>query len=316
MKTCFFALAILFSALIAGAAELHVGAGQTYTKPSKAAKAAKDGDTIVIHAGSYAGDVCAWTANNLVIRGEGADRVFLDAAGQICQGKAIWVISGANMQVSGITFRGAACADRNGAGIRLEPSASNFVIRGCIFRENENGILCGSISGALTIEYCEFANNGYGNGSSHNLYIGAVDTFVFRHNLTHHANVGHNLKSRAKESIVEGCRFDDGYDGESSYLADFPNGGKVTVRDCVFVQAATTQNGRMVCFGEEGSLPSGSTLTFEGNVMENRRSSGTFVLVQGIGEDAIRCTRANEYIGNGSGKIEVRNQPSFLMSVH
>ena len=56
------------------AATLTVGRGGRYERPSQAAKAAKDGDTVVIAAGEYRGDVCAWRANDLTIRGAGIDK--------------------------------------------------------------------------------------------------------------------------------------------------------------------------------------------------------------------------------------------------
>ncbi len=51
------------------AAELTVGPGKTYAKPSLAAAAANHGDTISIDAGTYLNDVCTWTKDNLTIRG-------------------------------------------------------------------------------------------------------------------------------------------------------------------------------------------------------------------------------------------------------
>ena len=300
MKTHSLTISLLCSALVAGAAELHVGEGQEFAKPSKAAKAAQDGDTIVIHAGRYAHNVCAWTANNLVIRGEGADQVILDSEGRTYGEKGIWVISGTNVVVEGITFCGAACDSKNGSGIRLEPSATDFTVRSCIFRNNENGILCGPIPGTVTVEYCEFAYNGHGDGYSHNIYIGHVDKLVFRYNVSHHAKSGHDLKSRAKVSIVEGCRFDDGETGESSYLADFPNGGKVDVKNCVFVQSPLEGfNDGMVTFGLEGNLHPNSEFEFEDNVLVNKRKDGgRFITVRGIDKDAMDIDE-NRFTGPG-----------------
>ena len=71
------------------AATLTVGRGGRYERPSQAAKAAKDGDTVVIAAGEYRGDVCAWRANDLTIRGAGIDKTVLDADGKICMGKGL-----------------------------------------------------------------------------------------------------------------------------------------------------------------------------------------------------------------------------------
>lgn len=61
----------MFSFLVA--AVLQVGPTSEYRTPSAAARVARDGDVVRIAAGTYNGDVCAWTANNLTIRGAGCD---------------------------------------------------------------------------------------------------------------------------------------------------------------------------------------------------------------------------------------------------
>ncbi len=301
LRALFFLAAAVLLASAVSAAELHVGEGQEFSTPRAAARAVKDGDTVVIHAGTYHGDVCAWSADRLTIRGEGSDKVFLEADGQLCMGKGIWVVSGSGVTISGVTFRGAACPDKNGAGIRVEPSATGLTVRGCVFRDNQNGILSGTGDGSMTVEFCEFVHNGAGDGYSHNIYIGKIRKLIFRHNLSHHAPVGHGLKSRALETVVEGCRFDDGMDGRSSYLADFPNGGKVVVRDCCFRQSPAAENGRMVCFGLEGSLHPDGGFLLENNTFVNlRESPGSFVVAEGMTPVA----RGNTFEGPGDGRLE------------
>ena len=104
-------------------------------------------------------------------------------------------------------------------------------------------------------------------------------SLVFRDCASDHAREGHALKSRALETIVERCVFDDGDDGRSSYLLDCPNGGLVRVARCRFVQSPVAPNGTMVSVGEEGHLHPGSALDLQAglNEFENRRASGTEV---------------------------------------
>ena len=252
---------------------LKVGPDQAYRKPSAAAAAAQDGDVIDIAAGTYTGDVCVWRAKNLTIRGAGQDKTVVDAAGACCQGKGTWLIRGEGCRVSGLTLRGAACPDRNGAGIRLEANGA-FTAEKCRFTENENGILCGVLdNGVVTVSGCTFDHNGAGDGYSHNLYIGKVARLNFTNSVSHHAKKGHNLKSRAVETVVENSRFDDGQDGRSSYLVNCPNGGQVTLKNCTFVQAPTSSNARMVSVGEEGAYPD-SVVTVKNCTFENRRNKG------------------------------------------
>ena len=277
MNTIAFKLVLAVAAVItsvsAVAETLKVGPKGQFDCPSAAARAAKDGDTVVIAAGTYKGDVCAWRAKNLTIKGAGIDKTVLDPEGKVCMGKGTWVICGANTTIEGITFKNAKCPDRNAAGIRHDVNG-DLTVRSCSFVGNENGILNGAFADAtIKIEKCRFHKNGHGNGYSHNLYIGAVKKLVFKDCVSDHANRGHNLKSRAHETVILNSVFDDGKDGESSYLVNCPNGGKVTMRNCKLVQSPTASNGTMVSIGEEGAYP-GTTFVNERNKFTNLRPQG------------------------------------------
>ena len=255
--------------------ELRVGPGEAFAKPSDAARAARDGDTVVIEAGEWKGDVCVWRANDLTILGAGADATVLDAVGRAAAGKGLWVVQGTNVSIRGVTLRGAACPDRNGAGIRHEADGA-LTVTDCRFEGNENGVLSGVAPNAvLTFERCVFRGNGAGDGQSHNLYVGRAKRLVLRDCASDHAREGHALKSRALETVVERCVFDDGDDGRSSYLVDCPNGGRVRIAGCRFVQSPVAPNGTMVSVGEEGGLHPGSVLDPRDNRFENRRANGT-----------------------------------------
>jgi len=82
-------------------AQITVGPGKNYEKPSEAAAVAQDGDIIEIDAGIYDGDVTIWTQNNLIIRGVNG-RAHLRANGNHAQGKGIWVIKGDSTTVENI----------------------------------------------------------------------------------------------------------------------------------------------------------------------------------------------------------------------
>src|SRR5690242_10252189 len=151
---------------------IRVGPAQAIATPSAAAKIARDGDTIEIDAGIYAGDTAVWFQSRLTIRGRGG-RAHLRADGAAAEGKAIWVVKGAQTTIDNIEFSGAKVADRNGAGIRLE--GPGLTVRNSYFHHNENGILAGqNLESDVLIESSEFAHNGFGDGQSHNLYIGTV----------------------------------------------------------------------------------------------------------------------------------------------
>src|SRR5437899_1894110 len=94
-------LAIALAAIACASAEaepLRVGPGRELLRPSDAARAARDGDTVEIDAADYDGDVAVWTQSHLTLRGIGG-RARLQANGASAEGKAIWVIKGEDTTV-------------------------------------------------------------------------------------------------------------------------------------------------------------------------------------------------------------------------
>jgi hypothetical protein len=248
-----FACAMLFVWAAAGSAPAgtrQVGPGKPYAKPSQAAAVAQDGDLIEIDAGLYAGDVAVWYASHLTIRGVGDGRAHLRADGANAQGKGIWVIVGADTTVQNIEFCGATVFDQNGAGFRQE--GRGLIVSNCYFHDNEDGILTGADpQSEILIEYSEFAHNGYGDGYSHNMYIGNIGKFTLRYCTTHHAKNGHTVKSRANENHILYNRIMDEDDGTTSYELNLPNGGLSYVVGNLIQQGPQTANSTIVSYAEE-----------------------------------------------------------------
>ncbi|MDP6542594.1 MAG: right-handed parallel beta-helix repeat-containing protein [Phycisphaerae bacterium] len=274
---------------------LKVGPGQKYSRLSKALRDARDGYVIEIDSsGKYAGDVCLIRPNGLTIRGVGKQRAKFPAAGKHYGGKAIWVIRGNNVTVENIEFSGARVRDKNGAGIRAE--GKGLTLRNCKFHDCEDGILGGG--GTMLIEYCEFSACGL-DGRSHNLYIGSIDKLIFRHNYSHHAKVGHLLKSRAKENHILYNYFTDGRTGSSSYVINLPNGGRSFIVGNILVQGARTQNSTLVAYGEEGVKYGKSELYVINNTLINNRHTGVFLNVRKV-PAGFKCVVSNNiFVGKG-----------------
>lgn len=255
-----------------------VGPGQTYTRPCQALVAAQSGDTILIDAagnGTYNGDVCAISANNLTIRGING-RAHIDAAGKSSQGKAIWVIAGQNTTVENIEFSGATVPDHNGAGIRAE--GANLTVRNCSFHHNEDGLLSSpNTASDILIESSEFAFNGYGDGQTHNMYIGNVHSFTLRYCWTHDASVGGLIKSRAQTNYILYNRI-TGQNGTDSYEIDISNGGLTYVIGNIIQQPVTSQNSNVIAYGLEGVTNPSGQLYVVNNTFANDLGRGTFVL--------------------------------------
>lgn len=297
------AAALLVSVTPAQAAStLQVGPGKTYAKPCAAFAAAQAGDTVEIDAagnGTYDGDVCAFNKADLTIRGVNG-RAKIDAAGKSSQGKAIWVIQGASNVVENIELSGCAVPDKNGAGIRQE--GRNLTVRGCSFHDNEDGILTGAdAQSEILIETTEFANNGAGDGYSHNMYIGHVGKFTLRYCYSHHAKIGHLVKSRAAKNFILYNKLVDAADGTASYEIDLPNGGTSYVIGNVIQQGQATDNSTIVSYRAEGGSAEnpGDDLYFVNNtVVDERSPAGLFVRVNATTPAVIKNN-----IFRGAGKV-------------
>ena len=258
---------------------LRVGAQRPLERPSAAAQIARDGDTIEIDAGTYAGDAAIWRANRLTIRGIGG-RAHVRADGAEAEGKGTWVIKGNDTTIESVEFSGAKVPNKNGAGIRQE--GAGLTLRNCYFHDNENGILTGANPASdIVIENSEFARNGFGDGYSHNLYIGGVRSFTLRFSYVHHARIGHNVKSRALRNHIVYNRITDEIDGTGSYAVEFPSGGLAFVVGNLIQQGPATDNPVVVSFGAEGLRNPVNELYFVNNtVVNDLPTGGTFLFIK------------------------------------
>lgn len=272
----------------------RVGPDRALTTPSAAAAVARDGDTVLIDPGTYSGDVATWTQDDLTLAGDGA-RAHLRADGNDAQGKAIWVLQGDNTTVDRIEFSGAAVADGNGAGIRLE--GTGLTVDRSWFHHNENGILTGDDSDSdVFITWSRFFGNGAGDGYSHNLYVGAVRSLTVAGCWLSGADTGHELKSRAASNTIAANRISDGA-ATASYSIDLPNGGSSLVAGNVVVQGPRSENATLVSYGAEGFTHPSRDLWVVNNTFVNERASGTFVALAD-GSDA--HLRNNLLVGPGA----------------
>jgi hypothetical protein len=217
------------------------------------------------------------------------------------------VIKGNNTTIERMEFSGATVQHRNGAGIRLE--GAGLTVRDCYFHHNENGILTGpNHDSDVLIEHSEFAHNGFGDGYSHNLYIGHVRSFTLRYSYIHHAMVGHNVKSRALRNEISYNRIVDERDGASSYAIDLPDGGLSYVVGNVIQQGPATENRTIVAYGAEGLKNPLNELYFVNNtVVDDLPAGGRFIFVRAA--DVARIVN-NVFSGPGevlSGPGELRN---------
>ena len=265
-------------------ASYNIGSSKLYKSPTALTNAnvLKDGDSIFINGGTYSGNnaLANWKQNNLYIAGKNS-KAIMKADGKQILGKGIWVLSGNNIKVYNIEFTGAVVNDHNGAGIRLDGNGMH--VNNCSFHHNENGILISNTNaGTVIVENSELYENGYGDGLTHNIYCGYIDKLIFQGNYSHHAKIGHCLKSRAKENQVLYNRIRDEQTGTSSRLIDIPNGGKTLIKGNVLTQGPNAQNNNLIGYGLENYKTGyDRDLYITNNTMINyRKASCIFVYIK------------------------------------
>ena len=272
---CFLAgnlLAVRSAAALEPGRVIEVGPQRTVKTLSAASRLARDGAVIEVDGGDYVGDVAVWTQNDLTLRARNG-RARLIAQGASAESKGIWVVRGGKVTVEGFDFVGATVSDRNGAGIRFEKG--DLRIENCRFLENDNGILTGSnADSTLEILNSEFGNNGFGDGQSHNLYVGAIGTLKVTGSYFHHAKVGHLLKSRAAKNLIFYNRLTDETGGTASYELEFPNGGLAYVMGNLIQQSSTAENPNVISFGAEGYRSQANQLYLVNNTLVDMRPQG------------------------------------------
>ena len=291
---------------------IHVGPGKQFKRLSQAMSVVRNNDTILIDPRTnLSGDTCQIRANNVTIRGLARDRLARFVAPRsIPNRKAIFVVSGNDVTIENIEFTGARVRDKNGAGIRAE--GRNLTVRNCRFHNCENGILATPApgrGGVVTIEHCEFSHCGL-DGLSHNLYINNADKLIFQFNHSHHARVGHLLKSRARENVIQYNFITDANDGTSSYVVNLPNGGRGVLIGNIIYQGPHARNKTMIAYGEEGIRHRNSSLTLINNTLINRRRGGIFISVRKTPPAFQLTARNNIFAGGG----QITNAAKHVMS--
>lgn len=277
-KNLLLTLGILSTASVAHAATLTVGPGQAFTTISSAVAAAQDGDVVHVFAGVYVNDFPEITSKITLAGIGGAVRLL--ATEYIPNRKAI-LITDTDATVQGLTFNGAKVSDDdggNGAGIRYQ--GGNLVIKGCMFINNQEGILAApDPNGTITIINSEFTHNGVASGPSsgytHNLYVNEVHQLTIQNSYIHNALVGHEIKSRADITTIDGSRIAERPAGTASYSIDLPNGGVASITNNMIEQGPNSGNPSIIAYGEEGNVYGTSSLTVSGNLFDNDLNSSS-----------------------------------------
>ncbi|MES2855676.1 MAG: hypothetical protein V4692_07425 [Bdellovibrionota bacterium] len=261
---------------------ISVGAGKQYATLKAAVTAALAGDTIEVQAGTYTNDYPPLINKNLTIKGVGG-KVHFNSTIAVPNRKGIFDVA-ANVTLLNLEISGAFISNgdgANGAAVRYE--GGNLVIDNCNIHHNQNGVM-GTGSGSITIKNSQFVSNGVsdsvnfpeGYGYTHGVYVNATQLTVSR-SYFFSQNVGHHIKSRSANNLIDNNVIVDGANGSASYDVEFPNGGTAIVQNNLIQKGPKAGNSRFVSFGAEGALLSSSSLKVSGNLFINEKSNSVAI---------------------------------------
>jgi hypothetical protein len=226
--------------------------GCPYSMPSQALAAAGDGDTIQVEAGTYV-DCLYIGKNDITVTGVHGVAAL---TGKVCGQKGIIVTAGRNAKLANLELYGATNND-NYAGIRHDAAGFDLTLDNVFVHDNDDGILGSSNGDTIVIRNSRFVNNGMNasTGYAHNLYIGHAASFSFLNSATTHAkHAGHELKTRAAKTIIDGSVLAT-LDGFDSRLLDASNGGEVVIQNSVLQKSGSSDNPDLVGYAFEGLTP-------------------------------------------------------------
>ena len=245
------ALQALLPAHLASAAEaLVAGPDGSPLAIQDAVNAARDGDTIELLPGEYAGGVLL-DNRRLTLRGVGNTPPVIKGDGKPGAMRGLWIVRGGVITIENLEFRGARANDGGGAGVRQE--GGKLSVNLCNFFDNEHGIFAANDDAAeLTISSSVFgmAPKVVG-GLYHLLNVGRIAKLSITGSRFQQGFEGHLIKTRARESLITYNFIHDGQRGGASYEIEVANGGLATIVGNVIGQGADSQNPVVVAYGTE-----------------------------------------------------------------
>jgi len=181
----------------------------------------------------------------------------------------VYVGEASGLVIDSLNIEAGSGAQAGKAGLYAD-YASNLTLRNMRIsgfeRSGVNGLfVTADATGQLTLDGVELDHNGGPNGPAHNAYINAslTDpnfTVAMTNSWSHDAFYGHLFKTRAQNGVFTANFFQGGrptgrHTQAENYLLDIPNGGRVTVRNNIFVknQSGPNSNAMSLTFLVEGA---------------------------------------------------------------
>ncbi len=298
----------------ASADVLHVGlSGEPYSTVYSAVQAANPGDTIEIASGDYynyssinpSSPGSSWclafiNKDNLTLRGVGPTRPVMWAFKKALQGKGIWLVQAHNITIENIEFKDAATTssyNNNASAIRPDNGCGGtLTVRNCYIHDCQNGMQGGAAGLNVVIDGCEFFHNGFGDGQTHNMYISNADSFTLTNSYSHGANVGHEVKTRARRTTS--CTTSFPMTMATPAIRSMCRKGAPPTSSATASIRGPPEQGTIITYAEESTVNDDLHLYVMNNTIVNSRAYGTVNFVQVAG--GIALVENNIFQGYGT----------------
>jgi hypothetical protein len=169
--------------------------------------------------------------------------------GKSTQGKGALVVD-ASVTIEGLECSHIKVGDGNGCCVRQQ--RGDLTLLGVHFHHSQMGILTGHNGGNIRIYDSYFHDSGYDESGQlgHNIYVNS-GTLEFLRSWTLAArNAGHELKSRAERTFIEGSLIAS-LNARDSRLIDVPDGGMLEIRGSVLGEGPRSENWDLIGYGLE-----------------------------------------------------------------
>lgn len=250
--------------------------------------AAKAGDVVVLPPMIYRRGIVV-ARGGITLKGSPGTHFVGGAA----QGKAAIVVAANDVTLDSIACADIFVPDKNGACVRGE--GVNLTLRNVEFRDSETGIL--HVNRAGTVRIIDSVFSGLGRDSyAHSIYTSGERLHISGTRVAG-ARVGHEVKSRAPETVIEDSVITSGL-AEDSRAVDVPDGGVLIMRRSVVHKGPRSQNFDMISVGKESRRNATTRVVLEDNVfIFDRPASLMFNLAPWVPAPELR----NNLIVGGDG---------------
>lgn len=232
-------------------ATLTVGSTSTYKTLSAAVAASSAGDTIMVSAGTYTND---WTTIKHSLTIVGVGEVNFVATTTPPNEKGIILIDGGDVTFDNLNFSGVYVSGLNGAPI-VQNTPGDLTVKNCDFSDSQQAIRVGGgldtfwYGSDVVVDNCTFKN--LGSEAGHGLYISSAETLTVTNSEFSDIHIRHAVKSRALNTTVKDCTFEDGDTGTASYFIDIPQSGNAVISGNTFNKGANASNPNIISYAAE-----------------------------------------------------------------